>query len=510
MEIFQTTEEFNTQINSKKVNMIYGAGWAGNVVSMYMRSRNIPIEAFMVTEQGQNWKLGEIPVYCLHDVLTQYQKEDLNIILAIGMLYRVRMERELDKRNIDDYYEISEFLQYDMLREMMALDAEKIESIEVQKDDRYQKTVGYLSWKYIGADYPLKRLIIDKIENVSYVEIPWEAAENNYGISQNVKQVIEACYCPDKYIPQVDLIHMMNAVCETDKTWCASFETTIPRVWPETNNEKEYYQHLVELMKRPNCKALYPLCKNAYEIAKHNLTSYVTLDDVEALIKKMKVLHPPQKVLITEEEFDKKHHSQKIHFVFVGSNFFRKGGREIIEILSEFEEKYRFKLTIISSLVYNDFFTHTSREEMLRIRKIIQEKEWIDYEESLPNEEVLEKCKEATIGLLPSVADTYGFAVLEMQAAGCPVVTTNIRAFPEINNESCGWICEIPIDEFGYCMETDQSIWSEILRKKLRQCFQDIFSNPLRVKEKGRNALERIKRIHDPYKYQEELKKNLL
>ena len=41
------------------------------------------------------------------------------------------------------------------------------------------------------------------------------------------------------------------------------------------------------------------------------------------------------------------------------------------------------------------------------------------------------------VGLLPTWAESYGYSVLEMQACGLPVVTTNIRALPETN--VCGW-----------------------------------------------------------------------
>lgn len=68
-------------------------------------------------------------------------------------------------------------------------------------------------------------------------------------------------------------------------------------------------------------------------------------------------------------------------------------------------------------MLYNDYYTHTSYDEMIRLRNLIQEKDWIDYYDHLSNEEVLNKCKTATVGLLPSMADSFGYAVLEMQAA---------------------------------------------------------------------------------------------
>lgn len=181
----------------------------------------------------------------------------------------------------------------------------------------------------------------------------------------------------------------------------------------------------------------------------------------------------------------------------------------MLEVFSEYEGKYDFSLTVISSLQYGDYFTKTPREEMICCRNFLNEKDWIDYYEFLPNEDVLEKCREAQVGLLPSFADTYGYAVLEMQAAGCPVITTNVRAFPEINDEGCGWVCRLPVDALGFCAEWDAGVRSEILKRELRRCLEDIFTHPEEIRKKGRQALDRIRRVHDPRRYQETLWKNL-
>ena len=57
--------------------------------------------------------------------------------------------------------------------------------------------------------------------------------------------------------------------------------------------------------------------------------------------------------------------------------------------------------------------------------------------------------KNTHVGLLPSYADTYGYSVLEAQSFGCPVITTNIRAMPEINNSKKGWIIKVDKDSLN-------------------------------------------------------------
>ena len=67
----------------------------------------------------------------------------------------------------------------------------------------------------------------------------------------------------------------------------------------------------------------------------------------------------------------------------------------------------------------------------------------------------------------------------------------------------------MPVNQFGFCIEQDKEIWSEILKSELRKCFEDILNHPEKIKEKGRRAMERVREMHDPYIYQKELKKNL-
>lgn len=511
--------------------ILYGAGWAGKSIYEYLRNKKVPVTAFAVTEQTGNREIEGLPVHSIDKLLKRYRQEELRIFLTVTELNQKVLEEELSKRNIDSYVVISDSILYEITRENQATAAEKAEQAKnVSNTSNTQKTVGYLTPGYLNTDYAERRLIMDKIKDVSYVVIPKETAriedlmdiedaedikddvsqqgKRNDGVKRR-RELAEACYCPDRYVPEVGMIHTFNMVCSTSLPWCASFETTIPRMSVQTDAEETYFRKLLSGMMQQNCRALYALSQSAYDIQKFSLGAWLSEEEKAILMEKTQVLHPPQSVLITEERLRKKQTLQKIHFLFIGRGFFFKGGREVVDVLTEFEDRYDFELTLISSLQYNDYFTKTSYEEMVKYRKQILEKQWIHFYESLPNEMVLEKCKEAMVGLLPSFGDTYGYVVLEMQAAGCPVVTTNIRAFPEINPEECGWTCQLPTDELGFCEAEDLEELSGQLKEELRRCFQEIFEHPETIYEKGRKSLERIRNMHDPQKYQKELRKIL-
>ncbi len=456
-----------------------------------MKENGVLIKAFVVTRSEREESSQDIPVYSLDEIFNSngLKVDNVNVILAVTDLNKPLMKTELEKRNISSYLELSEALLYEIARKNRQLDAEIAEMEKKPKEN--QTMIGYLFPGYLDANYAEKRLIIDKINDVTYIKMPKETVQipcigTHYENDINShKMLTEACYSPYKYFPEVNLIHTFNMVCSSDRPWCAFFETSMPRICPQTEAENKYYQQLLDYMEKPSCRALYALSENAYVIQKHTIEKHISGLRAEMLMRKIKVLHPPQKILISEAEFDKKHDISKIHFIFIGSSFFFKGGREVVQVLSEFKDKYDFKLTLISSMGYNDYFTHVSYEEMLEYKKLIKEKDWINYYESLPNQIVLEKCKQATIGLLPSVGDTYGYVVLEMQAAGCPVITTNIRAFPEINNDECGWICKVPVNDFGFCTR-DAEVWPKILVRELRKCLLDIFEHLDSIKKKGK------------------------
>lgn len=95
------------------------------------------------------------------------------------------------------------------------------------------------------------------------------------------------------------------------------------------------------------------------------------------------------------------------------------------------------------------------------------------------------------VGLLPSWSDTYGYSVLEMQAAGVPVITTNIRALPEINSEEVGWMINLPLSNTGEAEYVGVEARS-FIRKKLINDLENIIESIVVdrdvIKEKVLNA----------------------
>src|SRR5690606_20385032 len=173
-----------------------------------------------------------------------------------------------------------------------------------------------------------------------------------------------------------------------------------------------------------------------------------------------------------------------LKFLMVGHDFFRKGGREVIRAFDEVRRRCgaNLELTIVSELQPDGYATGTDAKNVDEVVALFRSRSsWITHHRNLPNERVLTLMQASHVGLLPSYAETFGYSVLEFQACGVPVVTTDIRAFPEINDDSSGWLIPVPKRANGEgCYRTveERAAISEAIYKGLVDLLTDIAENP--------------------------------
>jgi glycosyltransferase involved in cell wall biosynthesis len=260
----------------------------------------------------------------------------------------------------------------------------------------------------------------------------------------------------------------------------------------------------VEHIAQDNCLAIIALSQCSYRMQMELLKQYT--QEWHVIQPKMFVMPPPQERVISKEEMRMKFIDidDELRFIMIGGDFFRKGGAEVINVLSKLHTKYKFSLTVISSLTFGDYVTHSTKQDQARYEVILRGCDWITWHRWLPNNEVLQACIRSHVGLLPTYADTYGYSVLEMQAAGCPVVTTDIRALPEMNNDSCGWVLHLPQDEYGealYGNEEQLTTLKKTLNNELERVLGSILCKKQQIPAKGEYALNKILKEHDPNDY---------
>jgi glycosyltransferase involved in cell wall biosynthesis len=379
--------------------------------------------------------------------------------------------------------------------------------------------IGY----YFGG-YPDKRNIIDIVPNYNYKKV-YDINKiiqylfkfiNNKVFKKKVLNSIDLNFSfKDFNLNKVDIIHFFNAVSYGKTPWMTTFETIVPRYkstlsyhhgencdYSPLKNDRKINRAL-EALAGDSCKKLIAMSKCNLNMQKDFLKHFPKYSS--KIEQKMMVIHPSQQLFIKKHEVKVLNSRDQIHFIFVGRSFFRKGGREMLAAFKELKKNFNFKLTIISRLDIDNYATKENNEDVLNSKEIIGEnKDWIDYYDYLPNQKVLEIMKLAHIGLLPTHADTYGYSVLEFQASGCPVISTNIRALPEINNNEIGWLIDVPKNRLGeaiYSTQKERDYLSSVIKEGLKLIIIEIMNNKSSIHKKSLAALDHIEKNHSPEKY---------
>lgn len=299
-----------------------------------------------------------------------------------------------------------------------------------------------------------------------------------------------------------DVLHFFNKLSLGSTPWVTTFETVVPR-WNQTRGWAVPFG--VKLLAGKPCRRLiaFSECTRDFQLA--FLADHPAHAD--AIAAKITVLHPPQPVLTDAAPAAPE---GEIHFAIVGADFFRKGGLEVLRVFDRLlGEGAAVRLSIVSTLAGGDYATHSTAEDLAEARRLIAK--WpaeIDHVERLPNDQVLALFERAHVALLPSWADTYGYSVLEAQAAGCPVLTTDIRALPEINSDATGWVIPVPKDARGNgVLETaaDRARFSALLAAGIEAALRAMIANPASIAVKGAAALAQIRARHDPVAHGERL-----
>ena len=382
----------------------------------------------------------------------------------------------------------------------------------------------------LSGDYANRRNIIGKVSGLEYVQIQDVNALTARVLSLVNRKLLDAhffktinlTYSYSGYLPNsADILHFFNIVSFGNTPWVTTFETILPRFEKTLSCHHGISCGYSSLASETNIlKAIIALasksCKNIIAMSQCNLNMQLDLiqqfpDYCQDIESKLICLHPPQKILLDNYNNKQTKLDGPIHFIFIGGAFFTKGGMEILETFCELKnvKKLDLKLTIVSSMVLDDYATKKSSSDVAAAMNVIRSNgDWIQYYESLCNDKVLDLMKSAHVGLLPTYADTYGYSVLELQASGCPVISTNVRALPEINNSNVGWIIEVPKNSLGEAIYTTQDSrdrMSLLIKAGLMAAIEEIMNNKEIIVQKANAALRRINLSHSPERYAEQL-----
>lgn len=388
----------------------------------------------------------------------------------------------------------------------------------------------------LSKNYAAQRLFLDKLPECQYKDVRfynWCLWKNAYlwglkaigKLKMSPEEMVAKLFYDFKMIIPTgcDVFHFFNCInLGKHSKWVISVESGVP--WPvsvtrcvESEDadlssiaQDKYVERRIKALANSNCLGLLALSHCTENIQREIIKQFPQYESIIA--KKMITLLPPQKLVINDvkEKRVTWNEEEPLTFIYVGSDFYRKGGRETVQVLSELHKRYLFKLILISSMAVDEKrYMRTENDEKESKYLIERNKDWIEYYDRLPNTEVLEKMKKAHVCLLPTWMDTFAYSVLEAQACGTPVISTSLRALTEINNKNVGWLIDVPVNRLNnplHLTREQQDNFSEKLLNGLYDKVEYVLQHREEIKDKAMKCLVKIKDYHSPQKYEEKLR----
>lgn len=377
----------------------------------------------------------------------------------------------------------------------------------------------------VKSEYPEKRTIIEgnkneivKINSRSYYLS--RLVLNRVPIIKNKIDLV--FYERPLNTKEVDGMHFFNSITNKNVPWIATFETFIPRskatdkykrkdLSKVTKKDEKNIEKYLNMISSSNCKKIIALSKVNYEMEKYLLDFFPKYKDT--ILNKLIQINPPQSKLVERNFVEQKTTNKQIKFLFVGKDFIRKGGKEIVDVFWKIKEEtdFEFDLHLVSlgkgkNYAFGKY--QDSEEDLLEVNNKINKCNFITLHEKLENKDLLELMRQCDVGLLPTWADTYGYSVLEFQASGCPVISTDVRALPEINNNEVGWMVNLETDDFGEVIidsNMKKIMQRKSLQNQLEKIILNILNDPKQIKDKALNAYDAVSDNHSLERYMDKL-----
>jgi glycosyltransferase involved in cell wall biosynthesis len=303
------------------------------------------------------------------------------------------------------------------------------------------------------------------------------------------------------YVPirrmQGDALHLFNQVSFGSKPWGVTFEDSLPwLISLSPNNPVRGFLRRYPLSE--HCKFILAIS----DWARTNFLKTLTIEQQELVRNKLFVL-PPYQDLTTAIPQSALADSDSLTLAFVGHDFFRKGGEALLRAVERSGEELNFRVIVIGRIAGNDYATRYLDDIYMEgVKRRLSENPRVTWRTILPNEEVLRLLSTAHLGVLPTMADSYGYSLLEAMSLGLAVIGTNVQAGGEINAEGVGWRLDLPLSEDGY--------WAGLAQESIR-AYEDSVEQlslgivaavrALRVDanilpQYSRNALSKVRRVH--------------
>lgn len=243
-----------------------------------------------------------------------------------------------------------------------------------------------------------------------------------------------------------DLIHSFNRIPLSTLPFVVGFELHMPRAFGLEHTA--FYKAMANRLAHDKCRRLIAISDYA---RRHLLRQHAGQPWEQAIASKLEVRFPNLDLPTAADSFNPQ--SDKIRLVFVGHHFGRKGGAAVVRLAElarteglplEIDFISKFEVGIMSWVdpLRAEFF-ESDRAKLASLPNI-------HHHEHLDNALLLQKISAAHFLLLPTLADTFGFSLIEAMANHTPVITTAQGPAPEfVEDGKNGALLSLQTDSHG-------------------------------------------------------------
>lgn len=209
---------------------------------------------------------------------------------------------------------------------------------------------------------------------------------------------------PKRIKPEIELVHVCDSIISAEENWVVDFEHVhaILGLPPKKWDFPPYKKTIERRLSAPNCKKIM-----AWSVAAEK--SALNLLNTSGFKDKLEVVYPAIRSINVKRK--KEHNGTNL--LFVGRNFFAKGGKELLAAFDLLNKKYDIKLTVVSAVPreYRAKYAGLSNLELIQ---------------PMPRERLAKLYRNADVFVLPTMGDTFGYVFLEAMNFCLPIVTLNI------------------------------------------------------------------------------------
>lgn len=236
-----------------------------------------------------------------------------------------------------------------------------------------------------------------------------------------------------KHKREIQLLHSFNKIPVQNIQWLLEVESYLPRFFELNIQNRHIDNWLRHTFNHERCKKIIFISQYARNLNEERLKRWGVQPN------KCDVIYPAVDIREPQET-----PSDTFTVTFVGRNFFRKGGKELIEAFLRYK-KSDWKLNIVSNFMNDYGPIRATKEEVAGMQDRIKRSPQIKHIRSCPHHLIPSLLVESDVFVSMTYADTFNCSVAEAIGFGLPVVATDIAAIPEmVRNDYNGYLFENP------------------------------------------------------------------